>query len=375
MTGTGRQRRGKVTTHARMPRRRTAPGTEPGLAVADPTGHPTRIEVAAFSAEGVQEVASDGLSAVLGEIGAASTIWVRVVGLRDRSALVALGEELGIHPLAIEDVVHTHQRPKCDPYGEDLFLVTRVHDPSGLARTRQVSIFVASRSETRGGVCVSFEEEDSPVFQAVRERLLRRRGRVPGADYVAYTLIDAVVDSYFPALERTSERFDELESEVVRRPSEHLMAAAYELKRDATLLRRTLWPQRDALNRIARGEFDAVDDAHLIYFRDCHDHATQVLDQLDQLREIGAGLIELHVSLVGNGMNQVMRLLAVISTLFIPLTFVTGLYGMNFDPGSSPWNMPELRAAYGYPTVLACMAAVTTGLLWWFRRQGWTRSD
>ncbi|MGA1606585.1 MAG: magnesium/cobalt transporter CorA [Planctomycetota bacterium] len=375
MAGTGRQRRRKVTTHARMPRRRTAPGTEPGLAVTDPTGQPTRVEIAAFSADGVREVARDDLAAALAEDDAASTVWVRVIGLRDRKELVALGEALGIHPLAIEDVVHTHQRPKCDLYAGDLFLVTRVHHPSGLAETRQVSVFVAPRSTSRAGVCVSFEEEESLVFRAVRERLLRRRGRAPGADYVAYTLVDAVVDSYFPALEKTSERFDALESEVVRRPSEDLMAAAYELKRDATLLRRTLWPQRDALNRLARGEFDVIDDAHLVYFRDCHDHATQVLDQLDQLREIGAGLIELHVSLVGNRMNQVMRLLAVISTLFIPLTFVTGLYGMNFDPEASPWNMPELRAAYGYPTVLACMLGLTVGLLWWFRRQGWTRSD
>ena len=375
MTETGRQRRSRVTTHARMPRRRTAPGTEPGLAVADPTGHPTRIEVTVFSVAGVREIERGDLREALGQDDGSSTFWVRVVGLRDREALVALGEELVIHPLAIEDVVHTHQRPKCDPYGEDLFLVTRVHDPEGLAKTRQVSIFVAQRREGRAGICVSFEEGESTVFREVRERLLRRRGWVPGADYVAYTLVDAAVHSHFPALERTSERFDELERDVLRRPSEDLMAAAYELKSDATLLRRTLWPQREALNRIARGEFDAVDDAHLVYFRDCHDHATQVLDQLDQLREIGAGLIELHVSMVGNRMNQVMRLLAVISTVFIPLTFVTGLYGMNFDPESSPWNMPELRATYGYPTVLACMASLTVGLVWWFRRQGWTRND
>jgi magnesium transporter len=324
------------------------------------------VRLLAYDEATIEEVEWTDAPALARLRGRGAVVWVRVQGLGDRDLLTALAEQVGMHPLALEDAVHTHQRPKVEPYGEDLFVVARANDPTALARTEQIALFV------RDGLCVSFEETSTSLFDPVRDRLLRGLGKIRQrrADYLAYALLDAAVDSYFPALEDASDRLDELEHETMARPTEALMARIYELKRDLSVLRRVVWPHREMLNRIARGEFDLVDPSTCLFFRDCQDHASQVLDQLDQLRDVGNGLMELHVSLVGNRMNEVMRLLTVIATIFIPLTFVVGVYGMNFDTGS-PWNMPELGWTYGYLGVWAAMLAIVGGLLFWFRRQGW----
>lgn len=337
--------------------------------VVDPAAERTRVSVVAYADATAVEVPFTGPADLAAAIARDGVVWVRVQGLGDRELLAALAEAVGLHPLALEDAVHTHQRPKVDPYDDDLFVVARANDPDTISATRQVSMLV------RAGLLVSFEEVHGTLFDPVHDRLVRGLGRIrrDGADYLAYALLDAAIDSFFPALEQASDRLDALEHETLARPTEAAMARIYELKRDISVLRRMVWPHRDMLNRMARGEFEVVDEESRVFFRDCYDHASQILDELDQLRDVGIGLMELHVSLVGNRMNEVMRLLTVIATIFIPLTFVSGVYGMNFDTEVSRWNMPELGWRYGYPAALALMAAIAIGLLLWFRRQGWLR--
>ncbi|MGE0143153.1 MAG: magnesium/cobalt transporter CorA, partial [Planctomycetota bacterium] len=197
--------------------------------------------------------------------------------------------------------------------------------------------------------------------------------RKDGTDYLCYALLDTAIDAWFPVVESSADRLDALEAEIAESPREDTLSRVYELKRDISNLRRVVSPLRDLANRLSRGEFDQVDDVTRVFFRDCHDHVAQLLDQIDQLRETSMGLMELHVSIISNRMNDVMRVLTVISTIFIPLTFLVGVYGMNFDPSVSPFNMPELRARYGYPVVLLVMAATAIGLYLWFWRRGWIR--
>ncbi|MBI5849808.1 MAG: magnesium/cobalt transporter CorA, partial [Planctomycetes bacterium] len=270
-------------------------------------------------------------------------------------------------PLALEDVVHAHQLPKLEGYGDHVFLVMRAPGAEPLLGSRQVAVYAGAN------FIVSFEEDPTELFEPVRDRVLRGLGRTrkDGADYLLYALLDAVLDAYFPVVEMAGDRIDVLESETMTRPGEGALARIYELKRDVAILRRTVAPHREVAARLARGEFDLVDEETRVFFRDCHDHVVQVIDQLEQLRDIATGLMEVHVSLINNRMNDVMRVLTVIATIFIPLTFVVGVYGMNFDPDSSPYAMPELRWRYGYPAVMVGMA-VCAVLMWlWFKRRGW----
>ena len=354
----------------RLPKRRTTVGASPGTIVVDPGAVPTRVSVTAFAEASVTELPfgrADDLAAALRD---PRVVWVRVQGLGDRELLHGIAEQVGMHPLALEDVVHTHQRLKVEPYGSDLFLVGRANDVRKLGATRQVSLLI------RRGLVVSFEEAAGPLFEPVLGRITRGVGRIRqlGADYLGYALIDSVVDSFFPAVELAADRLDVLERATMEDAQPAVMARIYELKRDLSMLHRVVWPHRDMLNQIARADFEVVEPATVVFFRDCLDHATQVIDHLAQLRDICVGLMELHASLTANRMNDVMRTLTVIATIFIPLTFVVGLYGMNFDPDASPWNMPELRWRYGYPAVLVVVAVIGLGLYLWFRRQGWMRA-
>jgi magnesium transporter len=354
---------------ARPPRRRTLPGHDPGSPVLDPQALPSRMRVVAYGAHGCEVLDDVPLAELGARLAQHPVLWIQVQGLGDRGLLQGVAAAVGMHPLALEDVVHTHQRPKLEEYGEHLFAVLRAPGEDGLHRTQQVTAYVGAR------FCVSFEEMPSPLLESVRDRVLRGSGRMhkDGADYLFYSLLDAVLDAYFPVVEVAGDRLDLLEAETMRRQGEGWLARIYELKRDLSILRREVWPHRDLANRLARGEFDLVDEETRVFFRDCYDHTVQVLDQLEQLRDVAAGLMELQVSLVGNRMNEIMRVLTIISTIFIPLTFVVGVYGMNFDPDSSSLNMPELRARYGYPVVMGGMA-LCAALMWlWFKRQGWVK--
>lgn len=295
-------------------------------------------------------------------------LWVNVVGIGDPAILSELGERFGLHPLALADVAHVDQRAKAETYDEHLFLVMRmVRGASGEAH-EQLSLFV------RNGCVITFQERAGDCFDLVRERLRNPKGRIRqrGADYLAYALIDAVIDAYFAPLESLADRLDELEEAVLKEPSVALVHKLHVIKRDLLLLRRAVWPLREAINLLLR------DDAHEVissevrpYLRDCYDHTIQVMDLLETYRELAASQMELYVSTISQRTNEIMKVLTMFASIFIPLTFIVGIYGMNFDPDYSPWNMPEIRWTYGYPLILLFMAAVTLSILWFFKRRGW----
>jgi magnesium transporter len=268
----------------------------------------------------------------------------------------------------MEDVVNVHQRAKVEEYDGHLFLVVRVllEGEKSLV-TEQVSLFLG------GGVLVTFQEHRDDPFDPVRERLRKGKGRIraAGADYLAYALLDTVVDSYFPLLESLGDRLQVLEDEILDSPGKSTVAGIYQAKRDLLLMRRSIWPLREAISALLRGESDHVSPDTLIYLRDCYDHVVMVLDMVESYRDMTSGLMDFYLSSVSNRMNDVMRVLTVIATIFIPLTFVAGIYGMNFNPEASPYNMPELSWRWGYPAFWGVMVSVAVGMLIFFRRKGW----
>jgi magnesium transporter len=294
-------------------------------------------------------------------------VWLNLDGLADIKIIQALGEVMGLHSLALEDVVNVHQRPKVEDYDDHTFIVLRIpHAGTGL-QTEQISLFLGDR------FVVTFQERPGDCFDPVRDRIRKQSGRVrnAGADYLAYTLIDAAIDSFFPILESYGEHVEELESAVLREPAPGLVSALHDVKRDLLTLRRAIWPQREMVNTLIRDDAAFFAESTRVYLRDCYDHCIQLMDMVETYREIASGLVDLYLTTVSNRTNDIMKVLTIIATIFIPLSFVASLYGMNFDPESSPWNMPELDWRFGYPMVLALMLAVALGLVGYFVRRGW----
>jgi magnesium transporter len=217
------------------------------------------------------------------------------------------------------------------------------------------------------------EEPELDAFEPVRERIRHNKGaiRQQGTDYLAYSLIDAIIDGFFPVLEDYGERLEDLQDEVVSQPTKRTLDKIHRIKRELLLLRRAIWPQRDAINSLIREDSQLVSQPVRIYLRDCYDHTVQVIDMVETYRELASNLMDIYLSSISNRMNEVMQTLTVISTIFIPLTFIAGIYGMNFDRSASPVNMPELGWYYGYPSVLAVMLAIASSLLIYFWRRGW----
>ncbi len=293
--------------------------------------------------------------------------WVNVYGLGDARILSELAQIFSLHPLALEDVVNLHQRAKVEQYATHQFIVAQMVSLAEHVDTEQLSLFLGH------GFVLTFEERTGDCLGAVRERIRAGTGhvRAAGADYLTYAILDAVIDAYFPALERYGEHLEALEDDVIARPDNHAISRIRAIKHDLLVLRRAIWPQRDALNSLFRDAAPMITEDTRIYLRDCYDHVIRIMDLLETYRELATGLMDVYLSSVSNRMNEVMKVLTIIATIFIPLSFIAGVYGMNFNPERSPYNMPELAWRYGYPFALALMAAVAIGLLFFFRRRGW----
>jgi len=320
-----------------------------------------------YGPDQIEELAVTDVEALRPLIGRRPVMWVNVDGLGDVELIRRLGELFGLHRLALEDVVNTHQRPKVEEYADHIFIVTKiVHEEPALA-TEQVSMFLGR------DFLLTFQEDVGDCFDPVRERLRNDRGRIRGAqaDYLAYALLDAAIDEYFPVLERYGELVERLEDDVMAEPTGRIAARIHLAKRDLLTLRRAIWPQREAINALIRDVSPLVAEPTRIHLRDCYDHCVQLIDMVETYREIASGLVDIHLSSISAHMNEIMKVLTIIATIFIPLGFVASLYGMNFDPEASPWNMPELRWYWGYPAVLAIMAVVAVALLFYFQRKGW----
>lgn len=300
-----------------------------------------------------------------------SVSWVDVLGLGSEEVLKRLGKVFKLHPLVLEDIVNVPQRPKVEDYENQLVIITHMvllKENSGGFWKEQVS-FVLGRH-----YLLTVQEEPSrDCFQPVRDRIRFSKGtiRKQKSDYLVYTLIDSIIDGFFPVLEAYGEQIEELEDEVVVNPTRNTIKKIYQIRRELLALRRAIWPQRDAINSLIRDGSDLISPEVQIYLRDCYDHAVQVMDMVETYRELTSGLMDIYLSSVGNKMNEIMKLLTVISTIFIPLTFIAGVYGMNFNTEKSPLNMPELNWSWGYPVCLALMLAIAIGLVFFFWRRGW----
>ncbi|MEK7703525.1 MAG: magnesium/cobalt transporter CorA, partial [Myxococcota bacterium] len=294
-------------------------------------------------------------------------LWLDVVGLGDAELVLELGSLFALHSLALEDAVNVHQRPKAEDYGDSVYVVLRMPSLVGSLDLEQVSFFLGT------DFVITLQQHAGDLFGPVRERIRHDKGRVRqhGADYLAYALIDAIVDHYFPILEQYGERLDTLEERILARPEPASVSEVHAIRHELYALRRALWPTRDALAELGRTEATAISHETQLFLRDCHDHAVQLIDMVEACRELAASLMDLYLSGLSQRMNEVMKVLTLIATIFMPLAFVAGLYGMNFDPAASPWNMPELRWPFGYAFALALMASIAGGMLGYFRRKGW----
>ena len=352
--------------------RRLAPaGSAPGTVSVDPEAPRPEIRLMAYGPEALVEQESVNLRELSSVVSRSAVTWLDVDGLGDRETILRVGEAFGLHQLALEDVVNVHQRPKLEDYGFYLFLVARMPSP-GEERllTEQISFFVGSNfvvtfQEGVPGDCLN------PVRQRLRDGGHRLRSK--GADYLTYALLDCVVDSYFPLLESYGERLETLEEDVLGTPTQDTIVQLQLIKRDLLTLRRVFWPLREMTSGLLKATSPLIEEETRLFLRDVSDHTVQLLDLLETYREIAAGLVDLYLSSVSNRMNEIMKTLTIVSTIFIPLSFLASLYGMNFDT-ALPWNMPELRMRYGYLGLLCAMACVALGLLTWIQRRGWLSS-
>ena len=301
--------------------------------------------------------------------------WFDLSGLGDRSTLEKVGQEFRLHPLVLEDVINVPQRPKIEDREEQLLIITQMVNlkPRGAGFWLEQVSFILSED-----YLLTIQEEPSrDCFGMVRDRLKLGRGNIRdrGADYLTYALWDAIIDGYFPVLEVYGEKIEELEQEAIIQPSEATLKDIYQVRRELLALLRGIWSQRDALNSLIKEEHPFISDAVLPYLRDCYDHSTHIIDTIETYRELTSGLMDIYLSVVNNKMNEVMKLLTVVSSIFIPLSFIAGLYGMNFNPAVSPLNMPELSWYWGYPFCLGVMSAIAIVLLIYFWRKGWLSSS
>ena len=347
-------------------RRRGKPGTAPGTIQPDPNAEATRIRVMAYSASGLHEAELQSVDQIKPLLQHWPVIWIDVSGLGTASMISELGQLFQLHPLALEDVVNVHQRAKVEKYQDHLFIVARMCSLEDIEHTEQISLFL------RAGVLVTFQERAGDCWDPVRERLRQARGRVRSsdADYLAYALIDAIVDSFFPVVDHLSDQLDLLDQQVTFGLDNSQMHRVHDLRGQLLSLRRAIRPHREMINELTREDIHLVSAETRVFFRDCYDHVIQVIDLVDTYRELTADVRDFYMSSVSNRMNEIMKVLTIMSTLFMPLSFIAGVYGMNFNT-DSPWNMPELNWAWGYLFSLGIMLLTVLGLLWFFKSKGW----
>ncbi|QJW90205.1 magnesium/cobalt transporter CorA [Spirosoma taeanense] len=359
-----------------MARRRHYPsaektlGTSPGTLtyVGEEIKHETKIKRIEYNEAEYHIDESSKLSACrLPKSGTPYVNWIDVDGIHEPNVVAALGQQYRLHPLLLEDVVNTLQKPKIDLYDDTVVYVTlkMLHH----SRQRQL-IDVEHVSLVLGrNYLISFQEErTSDIFAPVIDRIKASSGKTRrnGADYLLYALMDVIVDHYFLITERVGDKIDEVEEEIVKeRANQQTLATLYALKRELAFIRRTVSPLRDMISTLLREESDLIQPTTLPYLRDLADHVNQVVETLESYRELIAGLMDVYYSIVSNRMNSVMKTLTIVSAIFIPLTFIAGIYGMNFD------NMPELHSRTGYFWVLVAMTGIAIGEVIYFKRRGW----
>jgi magnesium transporter len=352
----------------------TARISDQPLAAPDPNGGPDaadlpRVNVMAFGPDTFDERADPDL----GDIDTLRlhhpVIWLDVIHPVDARRLAGIGDVFGLHELALEDAVEAGQRPKVEEYDDHLFIVASALDTDGPIRAQQIAFFIGE------GYLVTVREQTADCFERVRDRLRRSKGRLrdAGSDHLCYALLDGIVDGYFPVLDRIGETLDSLEDRVLAAPENRDITDIHDLKRDLLQMRRAIWPHREVFNTLIRDEHPLIAAETRPFLRDCYDHTVQLIDSVETYREIASELVDVHISSVSVTINEVMKVLTVVATIFIPLSFIASVYGMNFDRAASPWNMPELGWYLGYPFALLLMCATAAGLIWYIWKKGWLR--
>jgi magnesium transporter len=328
----------------------------------DPIPEKCRLTRISYNATLAEEEVIDTVAELNEEVPEDRVYWFRLEGIADAEMLRRLGEAFELHPLALEDVVNTHQRCKVEDYGDHLFVVIRipVRETNGDMITEQVSLFIGD------GFVVSIHE-GCDALAVVRERIMAARGRMreSGADYLAYAILDLLIDNYFPIVEKIGDRLNVIDEQLESGFNPGQRLAIREVRADLLLLRRTVWPQREAIAALMRDDCPLISGMTRTYLRDCYDHTIQLMDVIETYRELCADLRDFHLAEISLRSNEVMKTLTVIATLFMPLSFVAGFYGMNFQ------HMPELRLRYAYPATVFLMLIIAASFLFFFRRKGW----
>jgi len=354
MTRTKKTRLGKV-------------GLPPGslVHIGENLSERSKISLFHYDEQSFQEMEIQQISGCASYLIKTGVTWISFQGIPDIPVLEELGLHFGLHPLTLEDILNTDQRPKMEDYGDYLYIVLKMFYNDSPNRddikSEQISILFGAN------FAFSFEEKESDTFDAIRERIRNAKGRLrkSGPDYLTHALMDAVVDHYFLILENLGERIELLEETLVKTPSSGLLNALQRLKKEMILLRKSLWPLREMITSLERSESPLISKSSLLYFRDIYDHTIHIIDTLETFRDLLSGMLDIYLSSISNRMNEVMKLLTVIATIFMPLTFIAGIYGMNFK------YMPELEWRWGYAMVWVVLLIIAGGMIIYFRRKNW----
>ena len=348
------------------------PGTPPGTLTerALPDAVKTRISLIDYSETSYIEKQLDNVEDCQPFLKQPTNTWIHIQGQPTPDTLEEFSRFFDLHSLALEDILNTGQRPKVETYDAQLFVITSfpVLLHTGVVVSEQISMFVGN------GYLISFHAGTSDPFEPVRKRLRNHSGKMRSrrTDYLLYSLLDIIIDEGFPILEHFGELVEILEEELLEEPGKNTLRKLHAIKRELLILRRMLWPQRELLNKLIRNENEILHEETSLYLRDCYDHTVQIIDLLETYRDMTASMLDVYLSSISYKLNDVMRVLTVIATIFIPLTFIVGVYGMNFSVNSkSPWAMPELNWYYGYPALWLFMLIIAIGMVLFFRRKGW----
>jgi len=345
-------------------------GTSPGTLHAPASDLPLSIHLIDYDAEYYYEKQLTDPAECRPYLEQDKTTWIHVQGGIKPETLLLFGEMFNLHLLALEDVLNQGQRAKLEEYDEQLFAVMQLprNGSENNLHGEQISLFLGNR------FLISFCDGENDPFEPVRERLRQRAGRIRGYgnDYLLYALLDLVIDSGFPLLESFAERIEQLEDELLTQPDSDTLTEIHQVRRDLLLFRRIFWPQREVLNQLLREECPCIMPNTRLYLRDCYDHAIQIIDLMENYREMTTSMLDVYLSSVSNRLNEAMRMLTIIATVFIPLNFIAGVYGMNFGNNTkSWWAMPELRWEYGYPAVWLLMLLIAAAMIYFFKRNKW----
>lgn len=350
----------------RLVHKKKGVGAPPGTLLPEVGAPPPSIILCSYDSESFEEQKIENVEDIQAFLNKRAVTWVDVLSANDPTTIKRIGEIFEIHPLTLEDVTNKRQRAKCEDYEKYRFIAAQTVQWKEVLEIEDISIILGNN------FLLTFQERPNDNFALIRNRIRNSHGiiRTQNADYLAYSILDSIVDGYFPTLESIGEKLENLEDHIIARPEHHWISSLHMIKRDLLAIRRILWPLRDALNTLIRDFYSTFHQETGLHLRDCYDHVIRLIDLTEMYREVATDLRDVYLTSLTNRTNDIMRVLTVVATIFMPLTFITSIYGMNFDR-SSPFNMPELGWYYGYPIILGSMTLIGIAMLFYFYKKGW----